>query len=119
MTHHSKQPLHTPGTDTHAFSREGYIAAHVHDLSTDDVKGAKVYGRDDDSVGSISSLKLGADGKLTHAVIDVGGFLGMGPHPVAVPFSSLAVLRETDGSDVRVYLNATEDQLKAMPKHED
>ena len=119
MTHHAGQPLHTPGTDTHAISREGYIAAHVHHLSTDAVKGAKVYGRNDDSVGSISSLKLGPDGKLTHAVIDVGGFLGMGTHPVAVPFSSLIVLREKDGSDVRVYLNATEEQLNEMPKYED
>lgn len=119
MTHHTGQTLDRPGSDTHAFSREGYASAHVHDLSTDDVDGAKVYGRNDDSVGSISSLKLGPDGKLTHAVIDVGGFLGMGTHPVAVPFSSLAVLREKDGSDVRVYLNATEDQLKAMPKYED
>ncbi|WP_439633672.1 PRC-barrel domain-containing protein [Glycocaulis sp.] len=118
MTHASERPHHTPGADTHTFSRQGYLSAHVHDLSTDDVDGAKVYGRDDDSVGSISSLKLGPDGKLTHAVIDVGGFLGMGTHPVAVPFSSLVVLREKDGSDVRVYLNATEDQLKAMPKYE-
>lgn len=119
MTHPSHQPLHRPGRDAHAFSRAGYVAAHIHDLTTDDVDGAKVYGRDDDSIGSISSLKLGPDGKLTHAVIDVGGFLGMGTHPVAVPFSSLAVLRENDGSDVRVYLNATEEQLKAMPKYED
>jgi hypothetical protein len=117
MSHPSEQPITTPTNGAYAFARDGYAAAPVHDLSTDDVESAKVYGRDDETIGSISSLKLGSDGKLTHAVIDVGGFLGMGAHPVAIPFSNLTVLRETDGSDVRVHLDTTKDRLKAMPKH--
>jgi hypothetical protein len=97
------------------FVRDGYAQAHTHDLTTADVENAHVYGRDDETIGSISSLKVGTDGKITHAVIDVGGFLGMGAHAILLPFSQLTVLRATNGSDLRVHLDTTKDNLKAMP----
>ncbi|WP_086467090.1 PRC-barrel domain-containing protein [Oceanibaculum nanhaiense] len=101
----------------HGFVRDGYNRAETHDLTTSDVESAKVYGRKDETIGSISSLKLGTDGKITDAVIDVGGFLGLGAHSVMLPFSQLTVLREAKGSDIRVHLDTTKDKLKAMPHH--
>lgn len=100
------------------FVRDGYDRAETNDLTTADVEGATVYGRNDDTIGSIDSLKVGTDGKITDAVIDVGGFLGIGAHSVLVPFSQLTVLRQTDGSDVRVHMDTTKDKLKAMPQHD-
>jgi hypothetical protein len=101
----------------YGFVRDGYAKAHIQDLTTADVESAHVYGRNDETIGSISSLKVGTDGKITDAVIDVGGFLGMGAHSVLIPFGQLTVLRETDGSDVRVHLDTTKEKLKAMPHH--
>lgn len=109
----------TAGDGAFAFARSGYNRAETHELTTSDVESATVYGRNDETIGKISSLKVGTDGKITHAVIDVGGFLGMGAHSVLVPFSQLTVLRETDGADVRVHLDTTKDKLKAMPHHDD
>lgn len=100
------------------FARNGYSRTQTHDLTTADVENAHVYGRDDETIGSISSLKVGTDGKITDAIIDVGGFLGMGVHSVLLPFDQLTVLRETNGSDVRVHLDTTKDKLKAMPHHD-
>jgi hypothetical protein len=100
------------------FERNGYGLAEACDLTTADVEDATVYGRNDETIGSISSLHVGVDGKLTEAVVDVGGFLGMGAHPVVLPFSQLSVLRETDGSDVRVHLDTTKELLKAMPRYD-
>lgn len=118
MTH----PIGTPhGTGTEGafgFVRTGYDRAETHDLTTADVESATVYGRDDESIGSVSELKVGTDGKITHAIVDVGGFLGIGAHSVLLPFSQLTVLRETNGSDVRVHLDTTKEKLKAMPHHE-
>ncbi|MDP2121657.1 MAG: PRC-barrel domain-containing protein [Hoeflea sp.] len=99
------------------FAREGYGRAEIHDLSTADLEDATVYGRGDETIGSIRSLKIDADGRISGAVIDVGGFLGLGAHSVLVPFDGLTVLRETDGSDVRVHLDTTKDKLKAMRHH--
>lgn len=115
------QPANTPheadSGGAFGFVRNGYDRAPTHELTTTEVDSATVYGRNDESIGSISSLKVGTDGKITDAVIDVGGFLGMGAHSVQLPFSQLTVLRETNGSGVWVYLDTTKEKLKAMPHH--
>jgi hypothetical protein len=115
MSNTSTMLTGAPRGDAHVFTRDGYAKANGQEMKNTDVETATVFGHDDDTLGSISSLEVGTDGKITDAVIDVGGFLGMGAHSVKVPFSDLTVLRKTDGSDVRVYLDATKDSLKAMP----
>jgi hypothetical protein len=117
MTNHDKLPLGATGSGTFGFARDGYARAEIRDLTTADVESATVYGRSDETIGSVSSLKVGTDGRITDAVIDVGGFLGLGAHSVMIPFSGMTVLRATDGSDVRVHLDTTKDRLKAMPNH--
>ena len=116
MTPVSRMPAGTTG-EVFGFVRNGYDHAERQKLTTSDVENATVYGRNDETIGSISSLKVGTDGKITDAVVDVGGFLGMGAHSVLLPFSQLTVLRETGGADMRVHLDTTKDQLKAMPHH--
>ncbi|WP_165375200.1 PRC-barrel domain-containing protein [Roseovarius nitratireducens] len=117
MTHQDTTPHGTGTGGAFGFVRDGYDPAETNTLTTSDVESATVYGRDDETIGSISALKVTTDGKITDAVIDVGGFLGMGAHSVLLPFSELTVLRETDGTDMRVHLDTTKDKLKAMPNH--
>lgn len=117
MTHAANTPHGTDHGGAFGFARDGYHRAQVHDLKASDIDGAKVHDRADDSIGSVTELMVGTNGHITHAVIDVGGFLGMGAHSVKLPFDQLTVLRKTDGDDVRVHLDATKDQLKAMPHH--
>ncbi len=118
MSPTTTMPTGAHGGGTHAFARDGYAKAEVHELKSSDLEGAKVYGRDDESIGSVSALKIGSEGRINAAVIDVGGFLGMGAHSVLVPFGDLTVLRATGGSDVRVHMDTTKDKLKAMPHHD-
>lgn len=99
-------------------NRDGYNVVTFDDLTTDDVTGASVYDANDKRVGEIGELVMSDDGKLQDAVIDVGGFLGLGEKPVAVSFQSLQILRNDNGDDVRVYIDTTEDQLKAMPAYQ-
>lgn len=100
-----------------AFARDGYDRAEHHMLTTADVENATVYGHDDETIGSVSSLKVDTNGKITEAVIDVGGFLGIGAHSVLIPFEQLTVLRGTNGSDVRIHMDTTKERLKSMPNH--
>lgn len=113
----SNLPLNTAGNGGYIFERDGYTRADHHRLTTDDIESATVYGRDDEKIGSVSSLSLDTEGRITEAVIDVGGFLGLGAHPVVMPFTDLTVLRQNSGSDVRVHLDTTKDRLLAMPQH--
>jgi len=50
------------------------------------------------------------------AIVDVGGFLGIGAKPVAVPLSDLDFMRDEDG-EVHAVTTWTKDQLKDMPEH--
>ena len=54
--------------------------------------------------------------KITHAVLDVGGFLGMGEHRVAMPMEDLMLY--TKGTDVRVYLAWTKEQMEAQASYD-
>jgi len=51
-------------------------------------------------------------------VVDVGGFLGVGAKPVAVPASQLDLMRDENGH-VHAVTNWTKDQLKDLPEHKD
>lgn len=43
-----------------------------------------------------------SEGRLSHAVIDIGGFLGLGGHTTAIPVGDLAIFRSS--SETRVYV---------------
>jgi hypothetical protein len=48
-----------------------------------------VYNDQGDSIGTIDDLLIGDDGKISSAVVSVGGFVGLGSKLVEVPFSQL------------------------------
>lgn len=73
----------------------------------------EVYNDKGEKIGKIDDLVVAPDGTLSIAVINVGGFLGMGDHRVAVP------VRQFQHIAPRAVLpNASKDQLKALPKFE-
>lgn len=95
-------------------SRHTRLAAG--ELTADTLDGATIYGPGDETIGSVSHIH-GA-GTTAQVIIDVGGFLGIGAKPVAVPVSELDFMRDEDGN-VHALTNWTKDQLKAMPEHTD
>lgn len=95
---------------------EGYETVGLDVLTTEDVTGASVYDLNDERVGEIGELVMSPEGQLQNAVIDVGGFLGLGEKPVAVSFESLQVLRGEN--DVRIYIDTTAEALEALPAYE-
>lgn len=84
------------------------------ELTPSILHGAAVYGVDNHKVGKVDHVH-GA-GANTTAIIDVGGFLGIGAKPVAVPLSDLDFMRDEDG-EVHAVTSWTKDQLKEMPEH--
>jgi sporulation protein YlmC with PRC-barrel domain len=74
--------------------------------------GATVYNDANQRIGKIEDMIVSPDGKLSVAVIDVGGFLGIGKHRVAIPveqFSDITAKR-------LVLPKATKEALKALPE---
>jgi len=84
-------------------------------LTADELKGTNVYGADNQHIGTIGDLVLGADGKSVDAlVVDFGGFLGIGAKPVAIAFEGLKFFADQAGHRSLV-LNLTRDQMDAAP----
>lgn len=98
--------------------RDGYEAAGEEDLTAEMLTGAKAYDANDEWIGEISELVLNDDGKVTHAIIDVGGFLGLGEKPVELAVGDIDILREAGGDDVRVYVSMTREELQALPTYD-
>lgn len=98
--------------------REGYMEVTQEELTAEMLTGAAVYGMEDESIGEVSDLVMGEDGQVSEAVVDVGGFLGMGEHPVAISFDEMQIIRDEAGEDVRVYIEASQEKLEQRPTYE-
>ncbi|WP_209014743.1 PRC-barrel domain-containing protein [Labrenzia sp. 5N] len=97
--------------------RDGYTEAVVAELTADDLEGATIYDANDEDIGEIDSLIVSQDGTIEKVILDVGGFLGIGEREVAVTFDELQIIRNEDGSDLRVYVGATKEELEAQPDY--
>lgn len=101
------------------FEREGYSTVALTQMSSDELVGTPVYDSADNRVGEISEVLIATDGVVTDAIIDVGGFLGIGEKPVAISFDGISLQQQTDGDDLRAYVGTTEQQLEEFPTYED
>lgn len=53
------------------------------------IVGSAVYNDRDERIGTVDDLMVGQDGRISGAVLSVGGFLGLGAKLVAVPYDQL------------------------------
>jgi sporulation protein YlmC with PRC-barrel domain len=76
--------------------------------------GMPVEGMDGQRIGEVHDLIVDArDGRVRYAVIDAGGFLGLGEHRTAVSLRNLDAVLEPD----HVRVNMTREQLERYPSY--
>jgi hypothetical protein len=85
--------------------------ASVANRQRSDLVGKMLFDRAGDEVAKIQDVKTTGDGKIAAAEIDVGGFLGIGSHRIAVPADQL----EMKGDKVQAK-SLTEQQIKNLPQ---
>lgn len=90
---------------------EGFTTVDFASVAQEDMIGVEVYAAGDENVGEVGEVT--ADG----VIVEVGGFLGLGEKQVLVPMDDVTVMAGADG-EMRVYVNATEEALEAMPEYE-
>jgi len=99
--------------------REGYAMVKATEMKASDLIGARVYGTKDEDVGEIADIVVGEGKDMKEALVDVGGFLGMGEKTVAMPMDEIRIMRSSDDADdLRVYVDATQTRLENMPEYE-
>lgn len=121
ITTDTRNTLTTEATDPQAKRErwlEGKTQVQAGSISAEKLIGATVYGSDSDSVGEIGDIVLTQDGKIDAAVVDVGGFLGMGEKPVAVGFDKVEIYRD-EGGELYVLTPYTEDQLESVQAYDE
>lgn len=94
---------------------EGYAAIDRTALTADMLTGANVRDASDSAIAEVSDLVLTAEGQVTHVVLDVGGFLGIGARSVALPMERLTVAQS--GDSVSLWVDMTREELEALPEH--
>lgn len=87
-------------------------STHGNLVSSTDVNGTEVYGRDGAHIGSIDHLMIDKQsGKVAYAVMGFGGFLGMGEEHHPVPWSKLSFDTAQNG----FVTDITEQEVKGAP----
>ena len=76
------------------------------------LRGAKVVNPQNEKLGELDDLIVGKD-RVLFAIVQVGGFLGIGSHFIAVPYTSLQI--NEDGTHI-VLPGATREQVKGLPE---
>src|ERR1700676_5382239 len=83
-------------------------------VASDKVEGTDVYGTDEKKIGKLEGVMIDKiSGKVAHAVLSFGGFMGMGEDYYPVPWSMLKY--DTKLGGYRVSL--TKDQLDRETKY--
>lgn len=98
--------------------RDGYKRVEVTKVSTEMLTGKTVYSPDENDVGTVTDMIVDDSGKITDVIIDFGGFLGLGSSQASLSFNELTVLSNDGDEDVRVYVNATKEQIQSLPQYE-
>jgi sporulation protein YlmC with PRC-barrel domain len=79
--------------------------------------GKTVVNASNESLGSISDLITGEDGKINAVLIRSGSFLGIGGKDIAVPFSDIKLSRD-ENDNVMVMANLSQDTIASAPDYE-
>ena len=84
----------------------------------DGVLGKEVRSRTGERLGRIVDVLVDRTGRIRAAVIDFGGFFGIGNRKIAVDWETLNFATDNDNRDV-VTLELTREQIKAAPEYKD
>jgi hypothetical protein len=104
-------PLGTPAADPTV--RDGRWVSTRQELES--VLGREIRTRVEEDMGRIIDLLADRNGHVQAAVIEFGGFMGIGTRKIAVEWSALRF--EMDGKQQAAILEMTRDQLRRAPEY--
>jgi sporulation protein YlmC with PRC-barrel domain len=95
-----------------------FIAAEAGHIRATTLMGQPVYGPDDQSIGEVSDVVFDKEGGTRAALVDVGGFLGVGEKTVAIAFGDLQFAQADEAAQAKVTVAMTKEELDQLPAYE-
>jgi hypothetical protein len=114
-------PGPAPGESTDHAPAGGAEPPSVTVLNNHEVEGIlgrQVIGAADENMGRIVDVIVDRRGRVRAAVIDFGGFLGVGSRKIAVDWSALH-FPPPGQPNAKISLDLTRDQVKAAPEYQE
>jgi sporulation protein YlmC with PRC-barrel domain len=111
----SATPEVMPPADATVEGNAAMPGTGVAEMSAEELVGRDVIDPEGNTVGEVADLMLDGNQKITHVLVGVGGFLGIGERTVAVELDQLSVDGADDGNLVT---RMTKEQLEALPAYE-
>lgn len=105
-----------PATQTPETAKPAVTILGSHQAQS--VLGKEVRSAANEDMGRIVDIVVDSAGQVRAAVIDFGGFLGVGSRKIAVDWNALHFHTASDNQDL-VTLELTRDQVKAAPEYKD
>jgi hypothetical protein len=117
------QPAATPaqgpsdgiGQEAPSITGDGTPATVIDDREVEGILGKSVRSSAGEDMGKIIDVIVKRDGQVRAAVIDFGGFLGVGSRKIAVDWGALSF--PPSGAVDHVILNLTRDQVRLAPEY--
>jgi PRC-barrel domain protein len=79
--------------------------------------GSSVYGPDNASIGEITDVLVGNDGKIRAVVVGVSGLLGVTDKDIAIPFAALDIKPGlAQGSIDKISVSYSKEQFRDAPR---
>jgi hypothetical protein len=97
----------------------GVVNAQVREMSMSvmSILGKRVQGPKGEDLGRVVDVLADSSGRVRVAIIDFGGFLGVGNHRIAVDWPLLRF--NPDARDPSLLLSLTREKLQAAPEYKD
>jgi sporulation protein YlmC with PRC-barrel domain len=115
-----EQPVQQPAQDgmmVRTQAPDGFQPMAQEQLTADTLMGANVWDGQNQQIGQVEDLVLAADGAQIEAIVlDVGGFIGIGTHRVALNLQEVDIFWGDAQQEVRVQVPMTQEQLEQMPE---
>jgi PRC-barrel domain len=111
----TQAPSAETGQEAPSITGDGTPATVIDDREVEGILGKSVRSSAGEDMGKIIDVIVKRDGQVRAAVIDFGGFLGVGSRKIAVDWGALSF--PPNGAVDHVFLNLTRDQVRLAPEY--
>ena len=108
-------PSNGTGQEAPSITGDGTPATVIDDREVEGILGKSVRSTAGEDMGKIIDVIVKRDGQVRAAVIDFGGFLGVGSRKIAVDWGALSF--PPSGAVDHIVLNLTRDQVRLAPEY--